>query len=79
MDQDGGEDVLARIVWYVRRDRSGVRGLSLKHVPVMLFYDITITFGEEVEKIWLRPFTGATILWFLVSGEESTHSVCSDL
>jgi hypothetical protein len=32
---------------------------------VMLFYDIAITFGEEVERIWLRPFSGATVLWFL--------------
>ncbi|KAJ3551357.1 hypothetical protein NM688_g4751 [Phlebia brevispora] len=31
---------------------------------VMLFYDICLTFGDEVEKIWKRPFTGATILWF---------------
>ena len=32
----------------------------------MLFYDIIITFGEEVEKIWKQPFTGASVLWFLV-------------
>ena len=33
----------------------------------MLFYDIAITFGDEVEKIWKQRFTGATVLWFLVS------------
>lgn len=32
----------------------------------MLFYDIAITFGDEVEKIWKQPFTMATILWYLV-------------
>ncbi|KAI0826983.1 hypothetical protein BC628DRAFT_1319159, partial [Trametes gibbosa] len=32
---------------------------------VMLFYDIFITFGDEVEKIWKQRFTGATVLWFL--------------
>ncbi|KAM5534753.1 hypothetical protein V8D89_011617 [Ganoderma adspersum] len=32
---------------------------------VMLFYDIAITFGDEVERIWKQRFTGATILWFL--------------
>ena len=25
-----------------------------------------LTFGDEVEKIWKQPFTGATILWYLV-------------
>ena len=34
---------------------------------MMLFYDIAITFGDEVEKIWKQRFTGATVLWFLVS------------
>ena len=33
----------------------------------MLIYDIVITFGDEVEKIWKQPFTGATVLWFIVS------------
>lgn len=33
---------------------------------VMIFYDIMITFGDEVERIWKRRFTGATALWFLV-------------
>ncbi|KAI0811180.1 hypothetical protein BC629DRAFT_1732226 [Irpex lacteus] len=32
---------------------------------VMLFYDMFLTFGDEVEKIWLQPFTGATALWFV--------------
>ncbi|KAJ3527434.1 hypothetical protein NM688_g8126 [Phlebia brevispora] len=32
---------------------------------VMIFYDITITFSDEVEKIWKRRFTGATFLWFV--------------
>ncbi len=35
-------------------------------VSVMLFYDIAITFGDEVERIWKQRFTGATVLWFLV-------------
>ena len=33
----------------------------------MLFYDMVITFGDEVEKIWKQRLTGATVLWFLVS------------
>ncbi|KAF8157208.1 hypothetical protein B0H34DRAFT_490961 [Crassisporium funariophilum] len=32
---------------------------------VMLFYDIAITFGDEVERIWMRKFSWFTILWFL--------------
>ena len=40
----------------------------------MIFYDICITFGDEVEKIWKRRFTGATVLWFMVR-EESYRSV----
>ncbi|KAK7683085.1 hypothetical protein QCA50_013758 [Cerrena zonata] len=32
---------------------------------VMLFYDMAITFGDEVEKIWKQRITGATVLWFL--------------
>lgn len=35
----------------------------------MLFYDMTITFGDEVEKIWKQRFTGATLLWFMVSSQ----------
>ena len=31
----------------------------------MLFYDIIITFGEEVEKIWKRQFTFASLLYLL--------------
>ncbi|KAJ3532349.1 hypothetical protein NM688_g7438 [Phlebia brevispora] len=38
---------------------------------VMLFYDTALTFGDEVEKIWQRPFTGATVLWFLSVGIHS--------
>lgn len=34
---------------------------------VMLFYDMVLTFGDEVEKIWKQRFTGATFLWLLVS------------
>ena len=33
---------------------------------VMLFYDIVITFGDEVEKIWKKRFSGATVLWVVV-------------
>jgi len=32
----------------------------------MLFYDIAITFGEEVEVIWARKFSIVSWLWFLV-------------
>jgi len=32
----------------------------------MLFYDIVITFGQEVERIWMRKLSMVTILWFLV-------------
>lgn len=32
---------------------------------VMLFYDIVLTFGDEVEKMWKQRFTGATVLWCL--------------
>ncbi|KAI0094105.1 hypothetical protein BDY19DRAFT_989608 [Irpex rosettiformis] len=32
---------------------------------VMLFYDMFLTFGDEVERIWMQPFTGATVLWFM--------------
>lgn len=32
---------------------------------VMLFYDMFITFGDEVEKIWKQKFTVATVLWFM--------------
>ncbi|KAF8161874.1 hypothetical protein BJ912DRAFT_1099560, partial [Pholiota molesta] len=31
----------------------------------MLFYDIMITFGDEVDQIWKRKFTKFTPLWFL--------------
>ncbi|OCH84035.1 hypothetical protein OBBRIDRAFT_840014 [Obba rivulosa] len=31
----------------------------------MLWYDIILTFGDEVEKIWKQRFTGATVLWFI--------------
>lgn len=33
---------------------------------VMLFYDIAIIFGEEVEVIWARKFSIVSWLWFLV-------------
>ena len=33
---------------------------------VMLFYDILLTFGEEVERIWMKKFSHFTVLWFLV-------------
>ncbi|KAF9041560.1 hypothetical protein BJ165DRAFT_1350015 [Panaeolus papilionaceus] len=32
---------------------------------VMIFYDMAITFGEEVEQIWMRKFSLLTVLWFL--------------
>ncbi|KAI0340201.1 hypothetical protein BDW22DRAFT_1360739 [Trametopsis cervina] len=54
-----GEDyaTTARFLWYSKM-------YSLASC-VMLFYDMFLTFGEEVEKIWLQPFTGATVLWFM--------------
>ncbi|KAF8163981.1 hypothetical protein BJ912DRAFT_935264 [Pholiota molesta] len=33
---------------------------------IMLFYDIMITFGDEVDQIWKRKFTKFTPLWFLL-------------
>ena len=33
---------------------------------VMLFYDMLITFGDEVEKVWKQRFSGATVLFLLV-------------
>ncbi|KAL5521018.1 hypothetical protein ACEPAG_8940 [Sanghuangporus baumii] len=32
---------------------------------VMLYFDILITFGDEVERIWKQRFTFATVLWFM--------------
>ncbi|KAL0958504.1 hypothetical protein HGRIS_000646 [Hohenbuehelia grisea] len=32
---------------------------------VMLFYDIVLTFGDEVEYIWKKKFTPVTLLWFM--------------
>ena len=49
----------------MRARRSNAHGVMT--FLVMLFYDIAITFGDEVEKIWKQRFTGATVLWFLVS------------
>ena len=31
-----------------------------------MYYDIVITFGDEVERVWKRKFTWFTMLWFLV-------------
>lgn len=39
---------------------------TLSFFTVMLFYDMFITFGDEVEKIWKQKFTVATVLWFMV-------------
>ncbi|GJJ12704.1 hypothetical protein Clacol_006948 [Clathrus columnatus] len=32
----------------------------------MLFYDELLTIGQEVERIWLQPWTGATLLFALI-------------
>ena len=32
----------------------------------MIYYDIIITFEEEVERIWMRKFSLVTVLFFLV-------------
>ncbi|KAF4581740.1 hypothetical protein EYR40_002756 [Pleurotus pulmonarius] len=32
---------------------------------VMLFYDIFLTFSDEVEKVWRKKFTPVTFLWFM--------------
>ena len=33
---------------------------------MMLFYDIIITFGQEVEQIWMRKFSIMSVLFLLV-------------
>ena len=35
---------------------------------VMVYYDIILTFGDEVERVWMKKFTWFTVLWFLVCG-----------
>jgi len=37
----------------------------------MLFYDIAITFGQEVEQIWRKKFSFVALLWYLVSSSVS--------
>ncbi|KAL5483594.1 hypothetical protein ACEPAI_8826 [Sanghuangporus weigelae] len=32
---------------------------------VMLYFDMLVTFGDEVERIWKQRFTFATVLWFM--------------
>jgi len=39
---------------------------ALTSQEVMIYYDIMITFGEEVERIWMRKFSLVTVLFFLV-------------
>ncbi len=34
----------------------------------MVYYDIILTFGDEVERVWKKKFTWFTVLWFLVCG-----------
>lgn len=45
----------------------------------MLYYDMTLTFGDEVEKIWKQRFTGATFLWFMVRGVQARCYTAADL
>lgn len=90
--QVGRQDVLPCFVWCVflqrarlercARDRDmsescadGARAFAV----VMLFYDIAITFGDEVEKIWKQRFTGATVLWFMVSTVPDARLLCRRL
>lgn len=35
----------------------------------MLFYDIALTMGEEIEYIWNRKFSFFTLLWLLVRSQ----------
>jgi hypothetical protein len=41
--------------------------LHTDRLKVMLFYDIAITFGDEIERVWMRKYTPMTVLWFLVN------------
>ncbi len=51
------------------------RSVRLTHrYTVMLFYDIVLTFGDEVEKVWRKKFTPVTFLWFMVSLIPYIHS-----
>ena len=34
----------------------------------MVYYDIILTFDDEVERVWKKKFTWFTVLWFLVCG-----------
>ena len=54
------------MLWYVHTTWHAFKTKVKLVAAVMLFYDIAITFGDEVEKIWKRPFSGATVLWTLV-------------
>lgn len=44
----------------------------LTGILVMIVYDIVITFGLEVEKIWKQRFSGVTVLWVIVSIQPAT-------
>ena len=46
---------------------SDARGRHLSIPSVMLFYDIMLTFADEVEFIWSRRFSFVSVLWYLVS------------
>ncbi|KAG6839746.1 hypothetical protein H0H93_005086, partial [Arthromyces matolae] len=57
------QNVLPCVLWSVFTAHS----MSFFHRfdSVMLFYDIAITFGDEIERIWLRRYTPMTVLWTL--------------
>ncbi|KJA19156.1 hypothetical protein HYPSUDRAFT_204886 [Hypholoma sublateritium FD-334 SS-4] len=48
----------------VAHDLMAVKMYSLATF-VMVYYDIIITFGDEVERVWRRKFTWFSVLWFL--------------
>ncbi|CAA7261217.1 unnamed protein product [Cyclocybe aegerita] len=58
--QQVGADALARAAHHL---------LAAKYFQiasfVMLVYDHALTFGDEVERIWKQPFTGASLLFYL--------------
>ena len=53
-------------MWYGPLSLTSNLGKLTVKVAVMLFYDMFLTFGDEVEKIWTQPFSLAQVLWFVV-------------
>ena len=39
----------------------------MRHVfPVLVWYDVALTFATEVQRIWRRRFSGATIIYLII-------------